>query len=137
MKKSFKLLALTVLGLFASLSLNAQLTTSSISGKVTDATGAGPGAAIVATHTPSGTQYYAISNNEGLYSIPGMRPGGPYEVTVQLLGYKTVKFEDITLQLSEVYGQNVTLEPATELLEEVVVVAQSSKFANEKTGALT
>ena len=137
MKKSFKFLALTVLGLFASLSLNAQLTTSSISGKVTDATGAVPGAAIVATHTPSGTQYYAISNNEGLFSIPGMRPGGPYEVTVQLLGYKTVKFEDITLQLSEVYGQNVQLEPATELLDEVVVVAQSSKFANEKTGAST
>ena len=137
MKKSFKLFALTVLGLFASLSLNAQLTTSSISGKVTDATGPVPGAAVVATHTPSGTQYYAISNNEGLYTIQGMRPGGPYEVSYQLLGYKTVKYEDITLQLSEVYGQNVVLEPATELLDEVVVVAQSSKFANEKTGAST
>jgi len=137
MKQTFKLFALTVLGLFACFTMNAQLTTSTLSGKVTDASGAVAGAAVVATHTPSGTQYYAISNNEGRYTIPGMRPGGPYEVSVQLLGYKTVKFSDITLQLSEVYSQNVNLETSTELLEEVVVSASATKFGAEKTGAST
>ena len=137
MRKTLKLFALTVLGLFTCVTMNAQFTTSTLSGKVTDVSGAVPGVAIIATHTPSGSQYYAISNNEGRYTIPGMRPGGPYEVTAQLLGYKIVKLSDITLQLSEVYSQNIVLEPATELLEEVVVSASSTKFGAEKTGAST
>ena len=137
MKHTLKLFALTVLGLFVSLYANAQLTTSTLSGKVTDAQGVVPGAAIIATHTPSGTQYYAISNAEGRYTIQGMRPGRPYEVSVQLLGYKTVKCQDITLKLSETYSQNVVLEASTELLDEVVVSASATKFGAEKTGAST
>ena len=137
MKLTIKLFALTVLGLFVSLYANAQLTTSTLSGKVTDAQGVVPGAAIIATHTPSGTQYYAISNAEGRYTIQGMRPGGPYEVSVQLLGYKTVKMQDITLKLSETYSQNVVRQSSTELLDEVVVAASATKFGAEKTGAST
>ena len=137
MKQAFKLFVLAALGLFATLSLNAQMTTSSLSGKITDAQGAVPGAAVIAVHTPSGTQYFALSNNEGRYTIQGMRPGGPYEVTVQLLGYKTSVFEDITLKLSETYVKDVVLEDATEQLQEVVVVASATKFGTEKTGAST
>ena len=66
-----------------------------------------------------------------------MRPGGPYEVSVQLLGYKTVKCQDITLKLSETYSQNIVLENSTELLDEVVVSASMTKFGEEKTGAST
>ena len=137
MKKSIKLFALAALGLFVSLALNAQITNSAMSGKITDEAGAVPGAAVVAVHTPSGSQYYAVTNAEGLYSIQGMRPGGPYEVTVQMLGYKTTVYKDINLQLGEVFNQNVTLAQATEQLDEVVVVASVSKFTTEKTGAST
>ena len=137
MKQTLKLFVLAALGLFATLTLHAQMTTSSLSGKITDAQGAVPGVAVVAVHTPSGTQYYALSNNEGRYTIQGMRPGGPYEVTVQLLGYKTVVFEDITLKLSETYTQDIVLEDAAEQLQEVVVVASTTKFGSEKTGAST
>ena len=137
MKQTLKLFVLAALGLFATLTLHAQMTTSSLSGKITDAQGAVPGVAVVAVHTPSGTQYYALSNSEGRYTIQGMRPGGPYEVTVQLLGYKTVVFEDITLKLSETYTQDIVLEDAAEQLQEVVVVASTTKFGSEKTGAST
>ena len=137
MKQTLKLFVLAALGLFATLTLHAQMTTSSLSGKITDAQGAVPGVAVVAVHTPSGTQYYALSNNDGRYTIQGMRPGGPYEVTVQLLGYKTVVFEDITLKLSETYTQDIVLEDAAEQLQEVVVVASTTKFGSEKTGAST
>ena len=137
MKKSLKLFALAALGLFVAVAMNAQMTTSSMSGKISDAQGAVPGAAVIATHTPSGTQYYAVSNTEGRYTIQGMRPGGPYEVSVQLLGYKTMLYKDITLQLSETYHQDVELATASEELDEVVVVAEASKFKTEKTGAST
>lgn len=137
MKKTLKLFAVAVLGLFVSVAMNAQLTTSTMSGKITDKQGAVPGAAIIATHVPTGAQYYAVSNNEGRYSIQGMRPGGPYTVSVQLLGYKTTVFTDVTLKLSEIYAQDVQLQDATEQLDEVVVVASASKFVNEKTGAST
>ena len=78
-----------------------------------------------------------MTNAEGRYTIQGMRPGGPYEVTVQMLGYKTVKYQDITLKLSEVFTCDVALESAAEELNEVVVVADATKFTGEKTGAST
>jgi len=137
MKQTLKLFALAALGLFVSFAMNAQITNSAMSGKITDAAGAVPGAAVIAVHTPSGSQYYAVTNGDGLYSIQGMRPGGPYEVTVQMLGYKTTVYKDINLQLGEVFNQNVTLAQATEQLDEVVVVASVTKFTTEKTGAST
>ena len=54
--------------------VNAQVTTSAISGKVTDEQNETViGATIVAVHEPSGTQYGAITNVDGRYTIQGMR----------------------------------------------------------------
>lgn len=50
--------------------VNAQVTTSAISGKVTDEQNETViGATIVAVHEPSGTQYGAITNVDGRYTI--------------------------------------------------------------------
>ena len=115
----------------------AQFTTSSMTGRVADESGEPlTGAAVVAIHTPSGTQYYAVANNEGYYTIEGMRPGGPYQVTFSFVGCNSVVIKDVTLALSETYSQNATLR-TSETLDEVVVVASASKFSNEKTGAST
>ena len=116
----------------------AQFTTSSMSGRISDEAGAPlAGAAVVAVHTPSGSQYYAIANETGNYTIDGMRPGGPYEVTISLIGCQTVRYADITLALSETYSVDAVLKTDSELLNEVVVVADASKFSAEKTGAST
>ena len=137
MKQTLKLFALAALGLFVSFAMSAQVTTSSMSGKIVDEQGAVVGAAVIATHTPSGTQYYAVSNTEGRYAIQGMRPGGPYDVKIQMMGCETVVYQGVTLNLGEVYVQNATLKSAATQLDEVVVVASASKFATEKTGAST
>lgn len=117
----------------------AQVTTSSLNGKVADGEGnAIPGAAVVAVHTPSGTQYYAVANAEGRFYINGMRSGGPYSVEVTCLGYQTVQYTDITLQLAETFSLNASLKEDKEMLAEAVVVATpASKFSAEKTGAAT
>ena len=117
----------------------AQVTTSSLAGQIVDE-GGEPliGVAVVAVHTPSGTQYYATTNENGRYAIQGMRTGGPYEVTMSLIGCQTLVFPDIILSLAETYQQNAVLKTATEQLSEALVVATaSSKFATEKTGAAT
>ena len=121
------------------ISASAQITTSSLNGKVTDSAGeALPGAAVIAVHTPSGTQYHAIVNAEGRYFINGMRAGGPYSVEVSCLGYQTVVYTDITLQLAETYQRDANLKDDSQMLSEAVVVSEAaSKFAVEKTGAAT
>ena len=74
---SLVLMLCTVLG------LNAQVTTSALSGVVTDENNESMiGATIQAVHTPSGTKYNAVTNLDGRYTIQGMRTGGPYRVEV-------------------------------------------------------
>ena len=123
---------------FFSFSANAQVTTASLAGLITeDNTDPIIGASIVATHEPSGTRYSAISNVDGRYSIQGMRVGGPYTVRVSYVGMQPVAFEGITLQLGEIEELNVYLTPGSTELGELVVKGRASKFSAEKTGATT
>lgn len=129
---------LTFVLLLLAVGVNAQVTTASLAGKVTDASQEPIiGATIQALHVPSGSQYGTVTNVDGRYSIQGMRTGGPYKVTVSYIGYQTVAYEDITLQLGEVYNLNVEMTESSELLGEVIVTAAKTKFAAEKTGATT
>ena len=117
----------------------AQVTTSTLNGKVTDAQGeAVPGATVVAVHTPSGTQYFAVANAEGRYYIDGMRAGGPYSVEFSCLGYQSVTYTEVILRLAETYSLNAALAEDNEMLAEAIVVTTAStKFTTEKTGAAT
>ena len=139
MKKSFKALLLSFSAMLFVVSAYAQVTTSSLAGKVVDASGeAIPGATVVAVHTPSGSQYYGLTNGEGRYNISGMRSGGPYTVEVSCLGYRKVNYTDVTLKLAEAYALSAILPDDAELLNEAVVISTATtKFATEKTGAAT
>ena len=139
MKKTLKCFLAAAAFLLMIFPAMAQVTTSSLAGQIVDENGEPLiGAAVIAVHTPSGTQYYAVTNEDGRYAIQGMRTGGPYEVTMSLIGCQTVVFPDIVLSLAETYQQNAVLKTSTELLAESIVVASaSSKFSTEKTGAAT
>ena len=139
MKKAFKCFLAVAAFLLMIVPATAQVTTSSLAGQIVDE-GGEPliGVAVVAVHTPSGTQYYAVTNEDGRYTIQGMRTGGPYEVTMSLIGCQTMVYNDVVLSLAETYQLNAELKTATELLTEAVVVASAlSKFSTEKTGAAT
>ena len=138
MQKRLFLLVVALLTL--TLSAVAQITTSSMAGKVTfdDANGEEViGATIVALHEPSGTRYTAVTNASGRFTIQGMRTGGPYEVTVSYIGYQPRVVKGVVLQLAETYNLAVSISEDATQLAEVVVSGRASKFAAEKTGAST
>ena len=139
MRQTFKCLLAAFAAMLVAVSAFAQITTSSLGGRVTDANGEPViGAAVVATHEPSGTVYGVTTNTDGRYAINGMRAGGPYKVEVSCLGYKPLTYTDVNLQLAEAYALNGTLQDDAEMLgEAIVVAAPASMFAAEKTGAAT
>ncbi len=115
------------------------VTTSSMSGRVIDSNGETlPGANVVATHTPSGTRYGAVTNIDGRFTIPGMRVGGPYKVTVSFIGFESQSVEGISLSLGVTANVNVIMREDGEELSEILVTAErSSVFSSERTGAAT
>ena len=125
--------------LVIAVAVNAQVTTASMSGKVTDTNNeAIIGATIQAIHEPSGTHYGAITNIDGRYSIQGMRAGGPYKVEVSYVGYQTMVFKGINLQLGDNYVLSAELKESSELLDEVVVTASAnSNMKSSRSGAIT
>ena len=135
-----RLIFLVAMLLTLSLTAMAQITTSSMAGKVTldDQNGEEViGATVVAVHEPSGTRYTAVTNTSGRFTINGMRTGGPYEVTVSYIGFQPRIVKGIILQLAETYNLSVTLSEDANELAEVIVSGKASKFAAEKTGAAT
>jgi len=117
--------------------LNAQVTTSSISGTVRQNNGEGlTGATITAIHQPSGSKYVTVSKKGGSFNIPGLRPGGPYLVSCEFVGFKKQDLEGVILTLGDDYTANLTMEPSSQTLTTVVVAGKTSS-ANIKTGAST
>ena len=126
--------------MIASISLMAQVTTSSISGKITDNNkGTLPGATVVATHTPSGSQYYAVADANGNYRLLNIRPGGPYTIEFRMVGFQTVKQEGVVATLGETKILNVRMNEEAIGLGEVAVVAAaiSNGMDSDRAGATT
>ncbi|MGE5355823.1 MAG: TonB-dependent receptor [Deltaproteobacteria bacterium] len=131
--KILQLIILMLVGFFA----NAQVTTSSMAGKVTDSNGEPLiGATVIATHTPSGTQYGTITSNTGRFNIIGMRVGGPYEVLVKYVGFQDFTHRNIFLNLGVSADVNTKLaESTTELAEVLVIGSKNDLFSSDRTGA--
>lgn len=123
--------------LFAGTVVYAQVTTSSMSGKVIDGKEALIGAIVKVTHQPSGTNYGAATNAEGRFSIQGMRTGGPYKVEIVYLGFSDYGRDDVYLQLGETHVLDVNMTETEQALEEVVITRSASRFITEKTGPST
>jgi len=116
-----------------------QVTTSKIQGIINDETSTGLyGANVVATHVPTGTIAGTMTLESGRYSLPNLRIGGPYKVTISYIGYKTVEYTDIYLDLGKAFDLDVQMVSESEQLGEVVITGgRSSTFNNDRTGAET
>ncbi|MGH7571748.1 MAG: carboxypeptidase regulatory-like domain-containing protein [Gemmatimonadota bacterium] len=115
------------------------VTTGAISGTVVGSTGASViGANVLAVHEPSGTQYGAIVREGGSYDIRGLRVGGPYTVTVQMLGFETSRETEIFVNLNQTVDTDFTLVPeAVEVAGIDVVLEVDPVLNSSRTGAAT
>jgi hypothetical protein len=130
------LLALTLL-LFSTITW-AQVTTATLTGLVEDDKESLFGAAVIAIHEPSGTRFTAITRENGLFTIPNMRVGGPYTVKVSFVGYKDLEQSNVFLNLNQKTNLKLTLLPASSLLESVTVQAKVNDILGaDRTGAQT
>lgn len=139
MNKKFYPLLLS-LSLLAPVALTAQVTTSGLTGFVKDQTnGAIPSAAITATHVPSGTVYTAETQDNGNFTIQGMRPGGPYTIEIEYFGLQPKRIENVYLVLGESFTLNEKLsEEKVEDLEGTVISSKVNPILNgNRTGAAT
>ncbi|MVZ65103.1 hypothetical protein GQF61_04510 [Sphingobacterium sp. DK4209] len=134
MKKSLLFFAL-VLASYGT--IQAQVTTSSMTGVVTQTNGSTTsGATIKATHLPSGTNYSGSANDAGRFNLANMRVGGPYRIEVTYVGQDPVVYENIYLQLGQPFVLNPIFGDSATNIDEVVVTGR--RGANDqKTGAST
>ncbi|PYS12309.1 MAG: hypothetical protein DMG15_14735 [Acidobacteria bacterium] len=101
--------AVAVVCLFFALDGFTQVINATLSGTVTDATGALiPGVEITATQNETGVVSTAVTNESGTYQFPSLQPG-PYRVTASLAGFQSQIFQ-ITLGTSQLIRQNFTLQ---------------------------
>ena len=124
---------------FLSLSIYSQVTTSKIKGTVTDNQGEPLfGANIVVLHEPTGTISGAVAQDNGRYTIPNLRVGGPYKVTFSYIGFESQEVTNVYLTLGKTTNIDGVLSEDGEQLEEVVISTTRSKvFNNDRTGAQT
>ncbi len=122
-----------------SAALFAQVTTSSMVGQISDENKETLiGASIIAVHTPSGTRYGTITNEDGRFNLPAMRIGGPYQVTVTYTGYQDQVRNNIFLSLGTAATLNLTLQSQAIEIEAVEVIAdRNDVFSSDRTGAAT
>ncbi len=127
-----------ILLLVCAVSVNAQMTTSGISGRVISSDDKLTGATVVLVHEPTGAQYGTISNESGIYNLPNLNPGGPYVLTVSFIGYNQYVKKDLYLTLGQTLQFNVKLsESAMDLGEVQVVAVASGIFDGNTTGSKT
>ncbi|KEO73225.1 TonB-dependent receptor [Anditalea andensis] len=115
------------------------VTTASITGVVTDSNNETlPGANVIAVHGPSGSRYGATTRNDGRFTIPGMRVGGPYTITVSYVGFQSQVYDNIDLQLGQIFRLDATMYDEGVDLAGVEIVAQRSNILNdERAGSAT
>src|SRR6185295_10070469 len=98
------------LSLFAPARTQAQAVYGSISGIVTDASGAlVPGASVTITSVARQTSDTVITNDQGFYTKERLMPG-VYEVKAELQGFKSAVFPDIRVSVDSNTPLNIKLE---------------------------
>lgn len=115
----------------------AQETSSALTGRISDASGAAvAGATVEILHVPTGQRKLLTTDASGRYNSRGLRTGGPYVVSVNKDGFDAQKQEGVTLKLGEVGTVNVAIAVETTLAEvEVVASRGSDTFDPTKMGA--
>ncbi len=101
-----RFIGLVLFGLVWAISLHAQSTNASLTGRVTDPTRAViTEARVIVINTGTGVRYQGITNQTGSYYVTDLPPGG-YRVEVEKIGFKAVIKSDLTLHVQDALEVN-------------------------------
>ncbi|MGD0132095.1 MAG: TonB-dependent receptor [Bryobacteraceae bacterium] len=115
--------------------LAGQTATGSITGRVTDSSGAiVVGASVQLTSTERGTVSTTASNDAGLYLFPTVQPG-QYSVTVQKEGFKQAEVVKLTVNVGDQLANNFKLEVGS--VKEAVTVESESSLVDTVSSAVS
>ena len=117
---------LLILALFTPISLpvDAQVVTGTITGIVTDPSGARvPNATITATNEGNGVSQSTTTTADGIYNLPYLPPG-TYTITVEAGGFAKATEAGVLLDVSMVQRVNTTLKPGS--AQEIVSVSSAA-----------
>ena len=119
--------------LFATLAVvAAQGTTGSIAGFVTDESKAAlPGATVTVKQTDTGQARVLTSDGQGRYRGDALTPG-KYAVTVELSGFRTAQYDDVTLSVGQAAVLNIQLQIGG-VTERVVVTGDATLAATRQS----
>ena len=134
------LTCLIVMWLAFAFSAKAQVTTATLSGLVKDPKGAALGSATVTIEFPdAGIRQVLITKDDGRFTVPNLRVGGPYKVTVNHVSHQQAVSDEIYLELGLNNTVEFTLQEAAKELSGVTVTGSggSKIFDNKRTGAST
>ncbi len=111
----------------------AQETRSTLTGHVTDPTGAViPHAAIVVTNMDTGVKTNIQSNGAGDYNVPFLQPGR-YQVSATLTGFKAYVHSGLTLQTEQTVTENIVLQLGS--TEQTITVSGDSPLVDTATAS--
>ena len=116
----------------------AQVTTATINGIVKDPKGQPlTGATVLIEYTDAGIRQTVITKSDGRFTVPNLRVGGPYKVSITHVSYQEAASSDIFLELGLNNTLEFTLEERKKELDAVTVSSRSKVFDNKRTGAST
>ena len=118
---------------FCPLTAIAQQETATITGHVSDASGAGvPKATVTVTNVETNISTKTETDERGFYVIPSLRPGA-YTVTAEGTGFPKTIRTGVTLQIAQVARIDLTLP--TGQLSEIVEVVGSTPLLDTQTSS--
>jgi hypothetical protein len=130
------LLALCLVTLFLGLTAQAQTSQGSITGRVSDASGAVvKGAAVVVTNLDTGVQSRTTTNSSGIYNVISLNAGN-YKVEVSAPGFQQAAVDKIILGAAASVETNIALKIGSDKTL-VTVTTQSDLLSNTSDVAST
>jgi hypothetical protein len=111
-------------------SLSAQIGTSTMTGRVTDSSGAVvPNVTITIVQLATNFTFNAVANEEGIWRVPSLSPGA-YRVTFEAAGFKKSVREGIDLRTGDTLAVDIVLQVGN-VNESVQVTAEAPLLETE------
>lgn len=125
-RRASRLLVFLALFLLVATSMSAQTVTGTMSGTVTDRSGAAlPGVTVVIRNLETGLERVSVTNEQGFFNAPFL-PVGRYRINIELAGLGSMRRENVPVNLNQTTVQDFVLDPT--MAETITVNAEAPRI---------